>query len=253
MSLKVTYIGHATTLIEWENFRVLTDPVFSKRVLCFKRITPLKFKPSALPPLNAVLLSHAHYDHLDLFSFKYIPSDALVFVPEGMAKAVAPFINNTVIELSTWSRYSLGPKTEICAVPAKHLGGRLFCSLRYRCCHGYVISHEGQNVYFAGDTSYDSHFEDIRAAFPIHVGLLPAARTHHSWWQKKRHLSVKDLVQAWIDLGKPDFIPIHWGTFFKLFNDPRRIVEALQAEKKWNPEFKNKMHLIQSGDVMNFS
>lgn len=214
MSLKVTYIGHATTLIEWNGFNILTDPVFSERVLCFKRKTPLAFDPAQLPKLNAIVISHAHYDHLDLFSFKYIPSDVPIFVPQGLSQAIAPFVKNTVVELATWARFPLEKNLGLCAVPAKHPGGRFLIPLRYRLCHGFVFSSNNEHLYFAGDTSYGDHFSKICSLFPLKLALLPLARSRHTFLTQHRHLDQEGFVKAWEDLGKPDCIPYHWGAFF---------------------------------------
>ncbi|MBI4124371.1 MAG: MBL fold metallo-hydrolase [Deltaproteobacteria bacterium] len=231
--LKVTYIGHATVLIEWDGLNILTDPLFSSRVLFFKRLQPLKFDPSRLPKLDAVLLSHAHYDHLDLFSYKFIPGDVPIVIPEGMSAAIKGLVKNPIIELATWSRFTLNPDCEICAVPAKHKGGRFLIPYRYRTCHGYVISHRDEHVYFAGDTAYDSHFSRIRSLFPVKLALLPQAFGKLDW---------SGFQKAWEDLGQPDTLPIHWGTFFKWWDN----TEALKKNCAPNEKFR----LVESGETL---
>lgn len=223
MSLKVTYIGHATVLIEWDGLHILTDPVFSNRILFFKRSHPLAYDPAQLPKLDAILLSHAHYDHLDLFSYKYIPSDVPIIIPEGMSKAIKGIVNNPIVELSTWSRFRLGKECEICAVPARHRGGRLLIPYRYRTCHGYVIRHQGENIYFAGDSAYGDHLARIGSLFPIKLAFLPYG-----------------LTKAWEDLGRPHVIPIHWGTFFGFWNPPQR---------QQDPSLQEKLHLLAPGET----
>ena len=237
MALKITHVGHATSLIQWDNINILTDPIFSKRVLCFKRHAPLGIDPTKLPKLDAILLSHAHYDHLDLFSFKYIPSDVPVLIPVGMSKAIAPYIKNRVVELATWARFSLSSDFEIGAVPAKHQGGRFLIPYRYRTCHGYVISHKGENIYFAGDTAYDNHFSKISTTFPLKLSLLPFG-----------HMTFGNFVRAWEDLGKPDCIPIHWETFFWYLKTKEGLKAALDKASMHNPEFQNKLHILEPGE-----
>lgn len=250
MPLKVTYIGHATTLIQWGPLNILTDPVFSSRVLFFKRLEPLPFNPAELPKLDAILLSHAHYDHLDLFSYKYIPSDVPIIIPEGMSKAIKGLVNNPIVELATWSRFSLKPNCEICAVPAKHQGGRFLWTFRYRTCHGYVISHQGEHLYFAGDTAYGPHLARIRSLFPIKLALLPHAIAKAAFFLKNRHMDWERLLQAWEDLGQPHLIPIHWGVFFKTWNSPDRLRKIW--EQQTPQAFQEKFHCLAPGETLNF-
>ena len=247
MSLKVTYIGHATTLIEWDGLNILTDPLFSDRVLFFKRLRPLVFDPTNLPTLDAVLISHAHYDHLDLFSYKYIPSDVPIIIPEGMAKAISRFVNNPIIELATWSRYSLKEGVTICGVPAKHPGGRFLFPLRYRTCHGYVVSKGNENIYYSGDTAYQEDFENLKGLFDLRFVLLPIATNSNRHWIRQRHMNVDDAIRCWRALGKPDWMPIHWGTFFKTLNHPERIIQSLQAKLQQDPELAQKVHIVEPG------
>lgn len=242
MALKVTYIGHATTLIEWDGLNILTDPVFSSHILFFKRLQPLKFDPSRLPKLDAVLLSHAHYDHLDYFSYKYIPGDVPVIIPEGMSPAIEGLVQNPIVELATWSRFMLNQDCEICAVPAKHRGSRFLLPYRYRTCHGYVISRRGEHIYFAGDTAYHSHFRRIASLFPLRLALLPHAVTKAGALSNKHHMDGKGLSRAWEDLGRPDVIPIHWGTFFRFCNRPEAVANSIPQNEKF--------HLLEPGETL---
>lgn len=249
MPLQVTTIGHATTLIQWDGLNILTDPVFSSRVLFFKRRQPLPFNPASLPKLDAILISHAHYDHLDLFSFKYIPSDVPIFIPQGMSKAIAPHVKNRIIELSPWSRFSLRDGLEIRAVPAKHPGGRLsmflpvFCC--YRLCLGYVLSLNKENIYFAGDTSYGDHFSRIGSLFPLKLALLPITHKKNNFLSRYWHLDIPDFLKGWEDLGSPPLIPIHWGTFFRRGCDKEFLKTALE-------KLGDKLHLLTPGEGCSF-
>jgi len=249
MTLKVTYIGHATTLIQWDGINILTDPVFSDRILFFKRLKPLNFDLSQLPKLDCICLSHAHYDHLDLFSYKYIPSDVPIIIPEGMTGAINRFVGNPIVEMTTWSRYTLKENVKICAIPSRHVGGRLFWPFRYTKCHGYVISKGVENIYFAGDTAYQNEFENLRSLFPIKLAILPVATNAKNAWVRSKHMNVQDVVRCWKDLGKPDWIPIHWGTFFKWLNKPEIILAALEEQARQDPLLFEKMHLMEPGGL----
>ncbi len=249
MSLKITFIGHATLLIEWDGLHILTDPIFSQRAFLFRRYSPLAYDPATLPKLDAILLSHAHYDHLDLFSYKYIPSDVPIFIPEGMAGAIAHFVKNPIIELATWGRHTLLNKLEVCAVPAKHPGGRLFFKWRYPKCHGYVLTLGKESLYFAGDTGYRNDFEDLKNLFSLQCVLLPAARVGRPLFYRNRHMRLEELIQAWSDLGCPDLIPYHFGSFFRWSNNPKKIIAILKRKATIDPLLADKLHLLENGET----
>ncbi|MDZ4224613.1 MAG: MBL fold metallo-hydrolase, partial [bacterium] len=171
-----------------------------------------------------------------------------VFIPEGMSKAITHFVKNPVVELATWGRHTILDKLEICAVPAQHPGGRLFCRWRYPRCHGYVLTLDNESLYFAGDTAYRNDFTDLKNLFPIKTALLPAAQVYGSFYSRKRHMNIDDMIQCWSDLGSPDLIPYHWGSFFKIFNDPEKTEKVLRKKAAGDPLLAEKLHLLQNGE-----
>lgn len=250
--VKITYLTHASCLIEWNGVKVLTDPVFSRRIVCFKRIQPLTFRPEALPTPDVVCLTHAHYDHLDLFSYKFIPGHVPIIIPEGMSKAIAPFVNNPIIELSTWAVFPL-KGIEFCPVPAKHPGGRLLLPTRYRTCHGYMLSREGKTLYLGGDTAYREDFPRLRERFPVKIFVANAAIPWKSWWVANKHMSVDEIIRCWEDLGEPVLIPIHWGTFFRnIHRTVDRIPLLFQQRASTRPKLKEKLRILYHGESAEF-
>lgn len=227
--LTITYIGHATTLIEANGKAVLTDPHFSKRTLFVKRSEELCYDPGDLPKLSAVVISHAHHDHLDLASFKYIDGSVPVFVPEGLAKFLGRFIQNPVIELGHYATHTLSDGTKISAVDAKHTGFR-WTGLRFRKCNGYIIDIDGAKAYFAGDTAYGDHFKEIKTFFgaesQLDAALLPIGAYEPRWLQKRRNMTPLESVEAFIDTGAKAMVPIHYGSF-------RISAEKLSAPLEW--------------------
>lgn len=261
--IAITYIGHATTLIESGESRILTDPHFGNWVLALKRKEKLNYDPGQLPDLSAVVISHAHHDHLDLDSFKYIKSSVPVFVPEGIARLVSKFVRNPIIELHEFASHKLPNGTEITATPAKHVGFR-WTGLRYRNSNGYMISFKGSpqangqcpQVFFAGDTAYGPHFKEIGQMFgsqsPIDIALLPVAGYRPSWLMKHWHMDPAEAIEAFLDLGAKKMVPIHFGAFklsTEKIKEPIEWLTRLALER----ELGDKIQILRSGEKAEFA
>ena len=250
MSMKVTYIGHSTTLLEIGGETFLTDPVFSKRILWFKRKTPLYFNPSQMPKLSAVLMSHPHHDHLDLFSFKYIPGNVPVIVPQGMETYIGRFLNNPIIELRPWAKYQIG-EVEICSVPAKHGGTRWPYPISWKQGQGITLTHDEKTLYFAGDSAYGKHFKELGEFFTLEAALLPIAPCHPRWYYRGHHMDPGEALKAFDDLKAKNMIPIHHSTFNLGLEAPHKPIEWL---KKLGEEKKigTRLHCLQPGEGIQF-
>jgi len=146
--MKITYIGHSTTLIEWEGGAFLTDPHFSERVITAKRKIALRYDPASLPPLTGVLISHLHLDHFDTASFNFFKTTVPIITPEGSGKAVMKRLPNPLIELSHWAEQRFGDETKVTAVPTRHNGYTPY-PIPFRHANGYVIECDGKTIYFA--------------------------------------------------------------------------------------------------------
>lgn len=257
--ITITYIGHATTLVESGTSAVLTDPNFSRRVIFLKRAEKLGYDPGRLPELSAVVISHAHYDHLNIGSFKYIRGSVPVFVPVGLGKYLSRFIRNPVIELDHYSTHKLPGGVEITAAEAKHTGFRV-SGLRYRKCNSYIVALPDNGphatgyrprVFFAGDTGYGPHFKEIGGLYSgelaINAALLPIGGYSPPWIMRRRHLNPAEALQAFLELGAKHMVPIHFGTF-------RLSAEKLSAPAEWlarlaiERELGEKVHILKSGE-----
>ena len=166
----VTYVGHGTVLIEADGTRLLTDPVLGRRVAHLRRIVPVP-ELAPLRSLDAVLISHAHLDHLDLPSLRRLPSSALAVVPRGWAGLAGRAGFERVAEVEVGDRVQIGAVT-VRATPADHDGRRLPFG-RSAEALGYVV--EGRHrIYFAGDTDIFDGMRDL--AGDLDLALLPVAR-----------------------------------------------------------------------------
>jgi L-ascorbate metabolism protein UlaG (beta-lactamase superfamily) len=223
----ITFLGHSSVLLSIEGTHILADPNFSRRIaLVVRRRSRLPITIDDLPPIDAVLISHGHLDHLDVPTLRRLPRTATVVVPPGLQRLVERAGMKRVVTLSPWQEYRVKNLT-VTAVPAKHFGGRspLHTEAKYQ---GYVI--EGSTViYFAGDTGLFEGLADIGAKWDIGAALLPIGAYEPPPF-RRNHMSPEDAVQAALLLRARLVVPIHWGTFklsLEPFDEPApRLLKA---------------------------
>jgi L-ascorbate metabolism protein UlaG (beta-lactamase superfamily) len=201
--IDVTYVGHATVLIELDGARLLTDPVLRDRVLHLRRAPTAVVPP--LGDVDAVLVSHAHWDHLDLGSLERLGRDVRIVIPRGAGKLVRRRGFADVVELDLGDRVEIG-SVSVTATRADHDAGRGPFGARAP-AFGYLI--EGtRRVYFAGDTDL---FPELADLAPVDLALLPVA----GWGPRvpAGHLDPRRAAEAARLLAARAAVPIHWGTY----------------------------------------
>jgi L-ascorbate metabolism protein UlaG (beta-lactamase superfamily) len=237
-SIGVTWIGHATVLLRIDDRWFLTDPVLGKRIA---RVMPRNVEagidPREMPPLDAVLISHAHVDHLDIPSLRRLAPSQLI-VPPGAAKFLPGDLpKRGVARLGTWERWTRDGVT-ITAVPASHGDGRYLVDRWNRHTHtGYVIEYRGRTVYFAGDTGFvATSAAEIRKRFAVDVALLPIGPAGRAKWIERWRSDVHTTPEAALALfaatGSQWMVPIHYDTFFKPRHYERPFLERAIAQAK---------------------
>jgi L-ascorbate metabolism protein UlaG (beta-lactamase superfamily) len=203
---RVEYVGHATVFVDLDGVRLLTDPLLRNRVAHLRRATPVAARTRR--GLDAVLISHAHYDHLDLPSLEKLGKKIPVVVPKGLGGLLRKRRFEAVIEVEEGETLSIG-ELQIRAVPAEHDGSRSPIGVRAEPI-GYVVS-GSTSIYFAGDTDL---FDGMSELGPIDVGLIPI----WGWGPGlgKGHLDPERAAEA-VALIRPRLVvPIHWGTYFPI-------------------------------------
>jgi L-ascorbate metabolism protein UlaG (beta-lactamase superfamily) len=209
MTDHVRFLGHATVMLDIAEHRILTDPVLTERVLFIRRVT--SELPSTPESPAAVLISHAHQDHLHLPSMKLLPHDLPIVVPVGLGPLVRRWGFEEVVELAVGVEVAFGPVT-VRAVPAVHSGTRPPSGPRAEAI-GFLVSGGGHTVYFAGDTDLFDGMEEL-AEHGIDVALLPV------WGWGPRlgpgHLNPERAAEAVARLRPSVAIPIHWGTLWPI-------------------------------------
>jgi L-ascorbate metabolism protein UlaG (beta-lactamase superfamily) len=229
--LGVTFIGHSSFLIQIANRNLLIDPVFAKRLVILRRARRPGIRIQDLPPIDAVLLSHAHMDHLNIPSLRKIVRHTVritgvpphAIVPKGVSDLVEKLGFRTVTEMQWWDDITIPadiPTEELTVTmtPCQHWGARMF-SDTHRHYGGYVIESKGQggtaghSVYHSGDTAYFPAFRDIGQRLHPRVALLPIGAYFPDSYRAV-HTNPEEGLQAFLDLGSATtMIPMHFGTF----------------------------------------
>ena len=234
----ITVINHASVLIQVDNLNILTDPQYSLRASPVQFAGPKRVvKPGIafddLPPIDIVLISHNHYDHLDLDTLKRLNDRDAPKVVAGLKTKSFLEDNgiNAAVDLDWWQSITTN-KTKITFVPSQHWSARGLFDKREMLWGGFYIEN-AYKIYFAGDTGYGKFFKSIKEKLGApDLSLIPIGAYEPRWFMKDAHLNPKDSLQAFKDLESKKMIGIHFGTF-KLtdegYNDP---IETLQEEIK---------------------
>ncbi len=234
----VTFIGHATVLIQIGDTGVLTDPVYAERAspVAFagpRRVRAPGVRLADLPAVSAVLLSHNHYDHCDLETLRALDRRFAVPVvaPIGNGRLLRSAGVRHVEELDWWQRAATVP-LPITLTPAQHFSGRHAFDRNRALWGGFLIAAGGRGILFAGDSGYGPHFRDIAARLgPIDLALLPIGAYEPRWFMKDIHMNPAEAVQAHLDLAARHSLAMHWGTFQLtpegIDEPPRELATAL--------------------------
>lgn len=216
----ITWIGHATFLIQIGGINILTDPLFVSPSLFFRRILPPGIPLKKLPCIDALVISHNHPDHMSASCLRVIKKmQPRVLVPEKLGSWFKFRAHKEVHEHSWWQSMSIPSKEDgspitFTFLPAWHWSQRTLFDRNKTLWGSWLITYKGHTIYFAGDTSYAGHFKEIGEHFPdIHTALLPIGPCQPKRWMEHVHMSAQNTVQAFIDLKAKKMIPMHWGTF----------------------------------------
>ena len=253
-SIGITWIGHATVLIRLRDRWFLTDPVLEDRIASrlYPRSIAAGIDPADLPPLDGILISHAHMDHLDVPSLRRLSEAPLLVTPPGAARFV-PEMRGETVAIDTWEQWTDGAVT-ITAVPASHGNGRYAVDRWVTDSHtGWVIEYDGLTVYFAGDTGFSRRqSEAIAARFQIDVALIPVGPAgRHPWIERIRrpvHATPREALELFDAVGAQWMVPIHFGTFFKPADFEKPIIEravAAHDRGRW-------VRILDVGDTTEF-
>ena len=210
---RITWLGHASFLLQLDGASVLVDPVFSMRIAGFiRRNVPAPLSVSELPRIDATLVTHNHYDHLDTPSVRAVGARALAGL--GMSRLLP------CEELDWWQGAQITERVRVTFVPAQHWSRRGLADTNHALWGGFVVEGPSGRIYHPGDTAYFDGFTEIGRRFSrIDAALLPIGAYDPPWFMEKQHMNPEQAVQAFLDLGADRLIAMHWGTF-KLTDEP---------------------------------
>lgn len=243
--LQITHIGHSSYLVQTSDLNILVDPVWAERASPLKWIGPRRRNPPAvafedLPPINAVLITHNHYDHLDTSTVRLLwkTHHSRIFAPFGndaIIRASAP-----EIEVQTgdwWDAFPLAESIRLTIVPAYHWSSRGLRDRRMALWGGFILETPAGAVYCAGDTGYrdGAIFHEIGRRFgPPVVAMVPIGAYEPRWFMKTQHANPEEAVQIARDVGAQQALGIHWGTFAMTdepYGEPAERFESAVQEK----------------------
>ncbi len=216
--LGITFIGHSSFLLQIGGKNVLIDPVLSKRLIVLRRLRRPGIAANQMPPIDVVLVTHAHMDHLDIASLRRVIRSTTrlrgrppeVVVPNGVEDLVSQLGFAKIHKMEWWDKIMVQDLT-VTMTPCQHWGARMFKDT-HRGFGGYVIEGGGHSVYHSGDTAYFNGFSEIGRRLNPQVALLPIGAYFPDSYRAV-HTSPEEAVQAFRDLGAEWMIPMHYGTF----------------------------------------
>jgi L-ascorbate metabolism protein UlaG (beta-lactamase superfamily) len=240
LDASITWVGHASFVLRLGGRYIATDPVFSQRIQgVIPRLVAPGVVPEVLPPIDLVLVSHNHYDHLDLPSLRRIGPEACYVVPLGNGVTLKRAGLPRVVELDWWQSHREGD-VEVTLVPARHWSMRAPWDRNNGLWGGYVVRGPEGSAYHAGDTAFFDGFADIAARCgAIDWAMLPVGAYEPRWFMEPQHMNPDDALRAFEALGARTFIAMHWGTFVltdePTHEPPSRVREGFNA-RNWSPE-----------------
>lgn len=216
---QITWIGHASFLFTLGGKRILVDPIFSQRLGPVSRLVAPGIAASALPPIDVVLVTHNHRDHLDPWSLSQLGRAPTFVVPLGNGDLLKSLGAEKVIELDWWQSTDLG-SLEITLVPARHWSMRYPWDRNDALWGGFVVRSNDGSAYHSGDTAFFDGFAEIgKKLGPIDWAMLPIGAYEPRWFMEPQHMGPEEAVEAARMVEARHLVAMHWGTF-RLTDEP---------------------------------
>ena len=226
----ITWIGHASFLLQFNDLNVLVDPNFANWLFLLKRIKRCGLRLRDLPPIDLVLLTHAHFDHFHKPTLRRLPYPKIGVMPWGMGDLAYNLGFSRIVELDWWETFSHG-SWKVTLTPCKHWGARVLRD-HHRGYGGFVLEHQGRSIYHAGDSAYFDGFKEIGRVCHPEIALLPIGAYHPETFRHV-HMGPDDAIKVFKDIRAKTLVPMHYGSFRLAFEDmdePPRWLKQLAHE-----------------------
>jgi len=227
----LTWIGHASFLIQFTDLNVLIDPNFANWLFLLKRLKRTGLKIRDLPPIDLVLLTHAHFDHFHKPTLRRLPYPKIGIMPRGVGDLAQDLGFARIIELDWWESF-WQRNWKVTFTPSKHWGARTLHD-HHRGYGGFVLEYQGRRIYHAGDSAYFEGFKDIGRHLYPEIALLPIGAYHPESFRHV-HMGPDEAVQAFRDLRAQWLVPMHYGSFklsFEEMDEPPRWLREIAARE----------------------
>lgn len=245
----ITFIGHSSFLVQWKGLNILIDPVYqtfvgpnSWNLLAIKRVHEPGIKFDELPPIDVVLVSHNHFDHMDISTLRKLweKDRPLIITGLGNRKKLENNGIEKVVELDWWDEKALNEDLEIQYLPAKHSSNRSVYDFDFTLWGGFAIKAKDKYLYYSGDTAYDSHFKEIknRLGSPF-FAVLPIGAYEPRWFMDRVHMNPEEMLFAWKDLGAKYAMTVHFGMLplaDEGIDEPTDSLKGFMAEENLTAE-----------------
>jgi len=224
--IAITWLGHAAFLLRTAEHSVLIDPVWTKWLKIVKRLSSPVLTPRDLPKIDLVLITHAHFDHLDKRSLRKLPDMPPIVVPWHVGTVVSSLGFERIHEMHTWDTLRHG-HLRVTLTPARHWGARVLHDT-HRGYGGFLVEYNDRCVFHCGDSSYFDGFVEIGERCRISAALLPIG-AYDTPSHRDVHMNPEEALQAFQDLRADTMIPMHYGSFrlgYEPMDEPLHRLEA---------------------------
>lgn len=261
----ITWIGHSTFFIQYAGLNIITDPVWAERLGFDRRLAPPGMKIEEVPPVDLILISHSHYDHMHLASIRRLyGAETKLIVPAGLkGKMVRKGFRNCM-EMQWWESVGIG-RLNLSFVPAQHWTRRTPFDTDTSHWGGYILepANPGDHterggerellpphLYFAGDSGYFPGFKEIGRRFQIDVALMPIGAYEPEWFMSLQHVNPEEAVQAFLDVGAEMMIPMHYGSFRLADDTAREALDRMEAARALQGIAEERIKVLGNGETL---
>ncbi|MBP2002447.1 L-ascorbate metabolism protein UlaG (beta-lactamase superfamily) [Paenibacillus shirakamiensis] len=256
----ITWIGHSTFFIQYQGLNIVTDPVWAPRMGFQKRLSSPGIPIEHIPPIDIILISHSHYDHMHISSIrKLYRSGTTILVPDGLKRKMQRKGFHHCHEMKWWEEQTIkGIKFSF--VPTQHWTRRTPFDTNSSHWGGFVLEPVKPQVpgsgepiiYFAGDSGYFDGFKDIGQRYNIDVALMPIGAYEPEWFMTSQHVNPEEAIQAFVDVKATTMIPMHFGTFRLADDTAREALDRMELERQKREIPEDAIKVLHYGQTLRY-